>query len=246
MIHKTGLINLSLFFCLLYSIIYTEKKRKYQNMVEPYIIHYPNKNRFVNPNNIKKIIINYLENTNRIEAISGLKIIQILDKKSIYIKKIMVYKNIMGQLRIHIIEKKPIARIIHFDKPDVYIDELGNTLPVSKQYTARVLLIHSKKKVLLQEYVHNKKYFIMLHYLVKFIAENAFWKKQIVQIDIEKQGKILMYTQISKQHIFLGKIEKIEEKFHKLKKCYTHILAKKGWNTYKIINLAYDKQIICQ
>lgn len=163
-----------------------------------------------------------------------------------FVRDGIVYKNWRGKLKITILPRRPIARILYPHQQSQYIDEDGTLLPLSDQYTARVLLVEAEKLTSgsknLREHPHGTALLALLNYL----DQDPFWRAQIAYLHINKKGKIVMTTQVSKQRIELGLPEGIDKKLAKLKLFYKQIIPQKGWNTYKRVNLEFDNQIVCE
>lgn len=164
-----------------------------------------------------------------------------------FIRNAEVYKDLEGELVISINQSRPIARLMSSKMNDRYISDRGEVLPLSKRYTARVLLIdgafadNAKLYDLMEtEYGEN------LMGLLKFIENDPFWKAQIAQMSIDKKGNINMLTQVSKQVVEFGRPLEIEDKFLKLKIFYKDILPAKGWNSYNRVSVKFKDQIVCE
>jgi cell division protein FtsQ len=82
--------------------------------------------------------------------------------------------------------------------------------------------------------------------LVRFIEADPFWKAQVAELEISRNGDINMYTQVSKQKIEFGQPEDWEEKFRNLKIFYKKILPAKGWNSYDRVSVKFKNQIVCE
>ncbi len=162
------------------------------------------------------------------------------------LKKITVYKTWPGDLNIEIVAKKPIARIISDNASNMYIDEQGSLIPISKDYSFRVLILKIQKFKGVTPKGNISEYDSKLLKLLLFIHKDKFWKSQISLIEVDQQGNLIMSTQISKQNIVFGQPENIKSKFDKLKIFYEKIAPKKGWNAYKSVNIKFDKQIVCE
>ena len=170
---------------------------------------------------------------------------QLLETK--FIQNAEVFKDLEGNLIIDVNQSRPIARLISRKMNDRYISNRGDVLPLSRRYTARVLIIDgpyadNAKLYNLNESEYNRK----LMSLLSFVEGNPFWKAQIAQMTIDRKGNIKMYTQVSKQEIEFGKPENIERKFMKLKIFYKEILPAKGWNNYERVSVKYKDQIVCE
>ena len=71
----------------------------------------------------------------------NLKEIEMELLKTKFIRDAEVYKDLEGNLMIRIDQSRPIARMMSRKMSDRYICNKGEVLPLSKRYTARVVLI---------------------------------------------------------------------------------------------------------
>ena len=164
-----------------------------------------------------------------------------------FIQNAEVYKDLEGNLLIKVNQCRPIARLMSQRMNDRYISNKGEVLPLSRRYTARVLLIDGAYADNAKLYdLTETEYGSQLMDMLIFIENDQFWKAQIAQMTIDKRGNIKMYTQVSKQVVEFGQPEEIEEKFLKLKIFYKDILPAKGWNSYNRVSVKFKDQIVCE
>lgn len=170
---------------------------------------------------------------------------ELLDTK--FIRNAEVYKDLEGNLMISINQSRPIARMISRKMKDRYISNQGRVLPLSKRYTARVVLIDGAFADNAKLYdLYETEMGSQLMDLLNYIEENEFWKAQIAQLTIDKKGNIKINTQVSKQVVDFGQPVDIEKKFMKLKIFYKDILPAKGWNSYNQVSVKFKDQIVCE
>lgn len=167
-------------------------------------------------------------------------------KSDNFVRTCKVYKNWNGHLKITIVPKRPIARIVGIERLDKYIDEQGEILPLSANYTARVLLVYDRHLLSIHKTLKESKYGLALLQLVKIIDQDPFWQSQISQISTDAKNRLTFATQLGNQVITFGRLEKIGEKMKKLKLFYKVILPYKGWNRYNRVSLEFDHQIVCE
>ena len=148
-----------------------------------------------------------------------------------------VYKTINGDIKVEIKQRIPILRIFT-DSLSYYIDEYGIIMPLPNKYRPRVLPANGFIK-------HRSKLIADLYELAKFIHKNEFWKAQIQQIFVKKDGDIILIPRVGAQHIILGSINNLEKKFMKLMALYEYGFKIKDWNQYTDINLKYKNQVVC-
>ncbi|HEY5826045.1 MAG TPA: cell division protein FtsQ, partial [Cyclobacteriaceae bacterium] len=206
-------------------------------------------NHFMDEADVMKLV----ENSG--QTIKG-KNIKGIDLKSIE-KKIMkdkhildaeLYNDLKGNLIVNVELRRPIARIVQENAPDAYIAEDGVVMSVSEKYTSRVLLISGSfvKRFLEDEDLNKSDEGKQIMTMIEFINEDRFWKAQIAQMDINSEGKINIYPQITGQRVEFGKPENIEVKFRKLMVFYKEILPQRGWTKYERVNLEYEGQVVAE
>jgi len=165
-----------------------------------------------------------------------------------FVRDAEVYRDLKGHLVVKASQNKPIARLISRRGENAYISAEGELLPTSLKYTARVPVITGAyvEKLMQLETVEDDDYASELKQMIEYIANEEFWKMQIAQMDIDKEGNINMYAQIGDQRLEFGGPNDYERKFNKLKIFFKQIMPTKGWNAYDRVNVAYKDQIICE
>lgn len=164
-----------------------------------------------------------------------------------FVEDAQVFRDYKGNLMVEVKQCRPLARVIRTEGSHAYIGEKGNTLAISDKFAARVLLIDGpfSEKLLTSGFLMSEEgrpYFE----LVKIIDADKFWKAQIAQLSLNRNGEIRIHSQVGSQVIDFGKPENVEGKLKKLRIFYKEILPSKGWNHYAYVNLKYKDQIICE
>jgi cell division protein FtsQ len=188
------------------------------------------------------------------ETIKGIGIDRInlkqIEKKLKYDKHILdaeLFGDLKGNLIVNVELRRPIARIVQKDAPDVYIAKDGVIMPVSEKYTSRVVLISGYVKPLLESEDLNKtEEGKQLMEMIEYVNADRFWSAQVAQLDIERDGKINIFPQVTGQRVEFGRAENIETKFKKLMIFYKEILPTRGWTKYERVNLEYEGQVIAE
>ncbi|MTI31835.1 cell division protein FtsQ/DivIB, partial [Xanthovirga aplysinae] len=164
-----------------------------------------------------------------------------------FVSEAQVYRDLKNNIQVEVTQNLPIARLLLAGGEDKYIDEMGQILPFSDKYTARVPLVGgafagkiAKEGALKMQ--KGKQFFQLL----KTIRDDEFWSVQLTQFDVDSKGEITIYPQVGKQFIEFGNAENIKEKLKKLKIFYKKILPQAGWNKYYRVNLKYHNQIVCE
>ena len=228
------------FFLLTFGLIFVSFVYKKENNI---IFDISSENRFLNSEEIFDLTNDIINDS----SIIDLNYLEEKIKSNKFIKDIEIYNNLNNVVNININQFKPYARLINNIGDDYYIDKNGEIFPVSNKYSERVLLIFFKnyKNIDKEKNINFFQNGNEIFKLINYINRNDFYKKQISQINVLKDGEIIMIPQITKQKIYFGNTDNMEIKFKKLELFYKNILPTKGWNYYESVNLKLKNQIVC-
>lgn len=165
-----------------------------------------------------------------------------------FIKDAEVFIDIQGNLRVEVWQRKPIIRVSKNSGKGFYIDEDGIKMPLSDNYTAHVPIATGRIRETVKKIrdTVNTDMGKDIYTLAKFIQKNPFWEAMIEQIVVDKNNEIVLIPMIADHKILLGDVSRLEEKLKHLKIFYKKGLNKVGWEKYKVINLKYTGQIVCE
>lgn len=169
-------------------------------------------------------------------------------KQSPYVSDAELYSDLKGNIMVNVSLRRPLARIVQSDGPDAYIGEDGTIMPVSGKFHSRVVLVsgafvpHFVKLDNVKQIEQGEQ----LMGMINTIHEDAFWNAQVAQIDMDRKGKAVLYTQVGDETIEFGEPLDLETKFRKLKIFYKEILPRVGWNKYDRINVEYEGQVVAE
>ncbi|MEI6865670.1 cell division protein FtsQ [Flavicella sp.] len=151
------------------------------------------------------------------------------------VEEVKVFMTINGDIKVVIKQRTPIARV-NTGSEVYYIDKLGVKMPLSKNYSARVLLVSGS---ILEEDITS------IYSLVKKINEDAFLSDLVVGVRKNSKSDYVLQTRKYDQHIQIGKIEKLNIKFKKLEAFYNEVIQSNEVKKYKTINLKFSNQVVC-
>ena len=155
--------------------------------------------------------------------------------KNPYVEKAAVFLTIGGVLKTNIKQRTPIARIFS-NKDTYYIDKQGVKVPLSSNYSARVLLVSG---------VENSADIKMILPLISYILEDDFLHKEIVGIVKSDVDEFEFSVRSGDYKIDFGKLNDLEVKFNKLKAFYNTTYKNKTIQEYKTITVKYHNQVVC-
>ena len=169
-------------------------------------------------------------------------------------KTAKVYLNIDGVLNVKIKQRKAISRVLNNNGGGYYIDEEGALMPLSNNYSAKVLVItgalpsYNQIEKLRGDSALNNPWVELqneLYELSKIVCENPFWKAQIQQAYVDENKHVTLIPRVGNHIIELGKCVLLETKFKKLRIFYEKGIPYTSWRAYSKINLEYKNQVVC-
>ena len=191
-------------------------------------------NLFISKTKVDKLLI---QNNDYIKCVSK----DILDLKALenklsshdMIENSEVYISINGILKIDIKQRNPYARVI--SDPSFYIDNNGTKMPLSDNYSARVLLVHGLNDESKIDYVFK---------LIKTIRDDEFLNSNVTDILISKSD-ISLRVRNCNFEVLVGDLNNLETKIKNFKAFYQKAYRDKILNNYKKVNLQFNNQIVC-
>lgn len=164
------------------------------------------------------------------------------------VKECQIGADLSGSLNIAVTQHQPIARLIERqgirNDEDGYLNAEGQILPTSDHYTARVLLLSGPYFDRINSLTAPR--YATLMKFVKYVVNDPFWRAQIAQVQVDRDGDMTLLPQVGSHHIEFGPPDEPEAKFLKLKLFYKQILPAKGWDTYQRVSVRYRNQIVCE
>lgn len=149
------------------------------------------------------------------------------------VKNADVYVTMSGKLGVTIEQRKPIARLN--GTTSFYIDESGEEMPLSSNFSAHVPLVTGASKKNIAE----------VYELADFIRKDDFLTKHIIGIERRINGEYILEARKLGYEIVLGKVEELESKFSNYKAFYQKAQKDKSLEKYSTITLKYHNQVVC-
>jgi len=142
-----------------------------------------------------------------------------------------------GILTVEVKHREPVVRVMS-SSGNYYLDQFGSKIPLSTSYSANVLVTtgyfteaYAKKELLS---------------FVLYMENDEFWKAQIEQVHVQKNGEILLTPLVGEHIIELGELTDYQNKLLRMKAFYEQVLANDNWNKYEKISLKYNNQVVAK
>lgn len=172
--------------------------------------------------------------------------VETLLKNVPHIKDANVYIDALNKVHIDVMPRRAVLRIVDEHGSNYFLDEDGIRLPISTNFTPRVLVAHGKVPQYHDlAFAEKKGVLYDLFVLGLTISKDEFLSAQLDQIYINKNNEVELVPKIGNQEIKFGAINDIDDKLEKLLAFYKDGIAYKGWKTYDSIDLRFHKQVVC-
>lgn len=184
---------------------------------------------------VNKLLIQKEENLTKVaKEILDLNELETVLESNPMIKTAEVHLTVNGEVRVDVLQRKPIARVS--TNASYYIDDEGSFMPLSTFHTARVPLItgHVKKNELKNAYTIASKIF-----------KDQFLKTHVVEIYQNQDETFILKTRAFDFKILLGNLDNLEKKISNLKAFYQKAKKDNTLAKYSKVNLQFDNQVVC-
>jgi cell division protein FtsQ len=150
-----------------------------------------------------------------------------------YVRNANLYVSVNGEVGVNVLQKTPLARVQ--TNESFYIDEEGKKMPTSPNFSVRVPLVTGEV---------NKKNMSDVFKVLKSIASDAFFKKEVEGIIVQGSKYILLIREFDFL-IDFGTSEHRAIKINNFKAFYKKALKDKTIESYNRVNLQIATQVIC-
>ena len=147
------------------------------------------------------------------------------------------YKTPSGLLRVEVYQRIPILRVMSDVGESYFIDNKGAVMPQHVHCAAHLAVATGKIE---KSFAVNNLYQFAL-----FLQRNAFWRANVEQINVLKNGDVEIVPRVGDHIIFLGPLDGYEGKLDRVRRFYEEGLNHVGWNKYAVINVELPNQIVC-
>ena len=193
-------------------------------------------NNFLTHTMVNKLLIQNNETVqNQAKSVINLYGLENQVSQNPYVEKASVFLTIEGELKSIIKQRTPVARIIN-PNDSYYVDKQGVKIPLSDNYSARVLLVSGLK---------NDEDIATILPLINTILDDNFLQKEVVGIEKSDVDEYQFSMRSGNYKIDFGKLIDVDIKFKKLKAFYNKTFEDNTIQNYKTINVKYHNQVVC-
>jgi cell division protein FtsQ len=248
-----NMVRLGMGLTVLLFLMFYEKAGRFKNralsgQMQVHVQHLENGNDFITTEEMRsKILRKFQQEFSNVPlATLDLQEIEAGLQSMDFIKSTDVYLDASNRLNIFVKQREPILRILTPEGNSLYVDKDGSIMPASPHYSPRVLVAFAPVSMTRDSLELSRPGMERdLFELANFIARDRFLHALVEEIMVHSQNDWTLIPKFGPSRIFLGDLERLEDKTDKLKRVYREILPGQGWDLYYSVNLKFKGQVIC-
>lgn len=164
-----------------------------------------------------------------------------------FIENAEVFVDANNNLTVKIFQREPICRIRDNNGLNYYLDKNGIKMPLSKYFSARVIVVTGAIPPHVPDFLIRKKYGLKdVYNLVQRLLNDEFYKTFIQQIYVDAGNEFTLIPVLGDQKIRIGTIDELDDKLQRIRIFYNEAMPYEGWRKYSSISVQYKGQIVCK
>ena len=182
----------------------------------------------------------------RIEEVDVQRVERVLEQDP-FIENAEAFIDADNNLTVKISQREPICRIRDNNGLNYYLDKNGVKMPLSKYFSARVIVVTGAIPPHVPDFLKRKKYGLKdVYNLIQRLQIDEFYKTFIQQIYVDAGNEFTLIPVLGDQKIRIGTVDDLEDKLQRVRIFYEEAMPYEGWRKYSSISVQYKGQIVCK
>jgi len=164
-----------------------------------------------------------------------------------------VYISEDRKLHVYANQREPVMRVVASYGGDFFIDREGVIMRRHNLYTPNLhilevdMVFNADQMTGMNIYDSEKtENLVRAFELVNYIRGHSFWDQMIDQLIMTRDGRVTLVPHAVNHTVRLGRTDNYEEKLNNLLVFYREAMPLAGWDRYKVVNIEYKGQVVCQ
>lgn len=168
-------------------------------------------------------------------------------KQNEYVKRAELFLDHRHTMNVVVEPKSPIARI-HSNYGSYYLSESWDKMPLSSQYSERVIQVSGRVGNLVHPTTKVDSFIsFSVKKILRYIDENKIWKHAIDQIYITEQGKVEFVLVFCKPFIQVGYVdEEFEKRMKKMYLFFKTVSRHHSIDDYDELDFQFSQQVVAR
>jgi cell division protein FtsQ len=164
-----------------------------------------------------------------------------------------VWLSVDGKLHVYCNQREPVMRVVASYGGDFFIDREGVIMRRHNLYTPNLHILEIDMVFNVEQMNGTSVYdsektenLARAFELVNYIRDHSFWNEMIDQLSMTRDGRVTLVPHVGNHTVRLGRTDDYEEKLHNLLVFYRQAMPVAGWDRYRVVNVEYKGQVVCQ
>jgi cell division protein FtsQ len=164
-----------------------------------------------------------------------------------------VYMSEDRKLHIYADQREPMMRVVASYGGDFFIDKEGVIMRRHNLYTPNLhileidMVFNADQMTGMNIHDSEKTENLARAFeLVNYIRGHSVWNEMIDQLSMSRDGRVTLVPHVGNHTVRLGRTDDYEEKLDNLLVFYREAMPVAGWDRYRVVNIEYKGQVICQ
>jgi len=169
------------------------------------------------------------------------------------LKSAEVYISEDKMLHVYANQREPVMRVVASYGGDFFVDNEGVIMRRHNLYTPNIhileidMVFNADQMDGTNIYDSEKTENLARAFeLVNYIRRDSFWNSMIDQLIMTRGGRVTLVPHAGNHTVRLGSTDDYEEKLNNLLVFYREAMPLAGWDTYRVVNIEYKGQVVCQ
>ncbi|HNT94267.1 MAG: hypothetical protein H6545_05700 [Bacteroidales bacterium] len=150
-------------------------------------------------------------------------------------------------------QREPVMRVVASYGGDFFIDREGVIMRRHNLYTPNLhileidMVFNASQMTGTSIYDSEKTENLARAFeLVNYIRDHSFWNEMIDQLSMTRNGRVTLVPRVGNHTVRLGYVDDYEDKLQNLLVFYRQAMPVAGWDRYRVVNVEYKGQVVCQ
>jgi cell division protein FtsQ len=164
-----------------------------------------------------------------------------------------VYFSEDRKLHVYADQREPVMRVVASYGGDFFIDREGVIMRRHNLYTPSLHILEIDMVFNAElmngtniHYSEKTENLVRAFELVNYIRGHSFWNQMIDQLEMTRDGRVTLVPNVGNHTVRLGRTDDYKEKLNKLHVFYREAMPVAGWDRYRVVNIEYKGQVVCQ
>jgi len=156
-------------------------------------------------------------------------------------------------LHVYADQREPVMRVVASYGGDFFIDREGVIMRRHNLYTPNLhileidMVFNAEQMTGASIYDSEKtENLVRAFELVNYIRSHSVWNEMIDQLSMTRDGRVTLVPHVGNHTVRLGRTDDYEEKLDNLLVFYREAMPVAGWDRYRVVNVEYKGQVVCQ